>query len=96
MSTPSDHFTDWLAVQGARIQTARPRRVYYACARLAFERSDKGPVRLSAVDIARCQERALSSERVHRFGRLPATAEEWDAQVAQITAEWKGGPSPND
>ena len=38
MST-SDRVADWLAVQAARIHAARPRPVYYAFARLAFERS---------------------------------------------------------
>lgn len=83
------HFTEWLAVQGAKIRAARARPIYYACARLAQERSHHGPVRLSAIDIERCRERALSNERVRRFGRVPKTAEEWDQQVALIAQEWE-------
>jgi len=87
------HFADWLEVQGAKIRAARPRVVYYACARLAQERSRLGPVRLSAVDIERCRERALSNERVRRFGLAPKTAEEWEQQLARITADWKEVPA---
>lgn len=88
------HFDNWMTVQGARIKAARPDPVYLACVRLASDRARHGgPVKLSADDIEECAGRALSNERVRRFGRLPASAEEWGRQIASITEAWRA-PQP--
>lgn len=81
-------FLAWLDMQGAKIKAARPRPVYYACARLAQDRARDGAVRLSAIDIERCRERALSNERARRFGRVPRDEAEWHSQVNAILADW--------
>lgn len=82
-------FLAWLDVQGAKIKAARPKPVYYACARLAQDRARDGAVKLTAVDIERCRERALSNERARRFGRVPRDEAEWYSQVNAILADWQ-------
>lgn len=82
-------FTDWHSGQGAKIKAARPMDVYGCCVILVHElarRADERTARiiLSAEQIAACEHRAMCGRRVHRFGRLPKTNEEWQAQIEKV------------
>jgi len=85
-------FKAWHAEQGLKIKAARHQSIYGACVlevmdlcRRASERT--GRLILTAEQIAKCEQRALSSERAHRWP--PAkTNEGWDDQIEQIRAEW--------
>lgn len=86
-------FDDWIALQGVRIKAARPRPVYWTCARLAHDRAKEGPVKLSAADIDLCQQRALSNERAKRFGRVPPNEAAWQAPINRVLADWQSQPA---
>ncbi len=89
-------FEQWHDSQGLKIKEARPKAVYGACALEAYERgkrsfSDNERVLLSSEDIAICEQRAVTSERIHRFGAMPKSPEAWKSQCAEIRAEWASG-----
>jgi len=84
-------FAAWHAAQGVRIKAARPPAVFAACVMEAIERCRGATeaterVLLGDADIALCESRAVSAGRVHRFGRLPATNEEWRQQCQEVRA----------
>lgn len=82
----------WHGSQGMKIKAARPQAVYGARSSEAYamaKTTKADHVRLSPEDIALCEQRAVSSARVHRFGPLPASNEIWDAQCAEIRAGWQ-------
>ncbi len=86
-------FDIWHSSQGLKIKGARPYPVYASCmleayARAKAARTDADFVRLSVEDIARCEQRAVTCERVHRFGALPRLPDVWEAQCAEIRADW--------
>ncbi len=82
-------FGAWHASQGVKIKAARSQAVFAACVLEAMERCRRASeaterVLLSESDIALCESRAVSAARVHRFGRLPATNEEWQSQCEEV------------
>ena len=90
-------FADWHARQGEGIKAARPMHVFAQCVLLAKDRcsaatADTRRVILKAEDITKCEERALSSARVAKFGAVPRTEEAWTEQIAQVRAEMYGQP----
>jgi len=85
-------FAAWHAAQGLKIKAARPQAVFAACVLEAMERcrgaSDATErILLGPDDIALCESRAISAARVHRFGRLPATNQEWQSQCDELRGE---------
>jgi hypothetical protein len=83
-------YADWYAGQGRKIKANRPRPVFDACVLEALSLAPKrSPLILKAEEIATCEQRALSQARVAKFGRIPNKAEEWEAQIAQVRAEWE-------
>lgn len=87
-------FDAWMQGQGRKIKAARPQAVYNACVLEMKERSMRAGERtasllFSAEDISDCEHRAASTERVRKFGRVPAKTEEWESQMAQVRAEWE-------
>lgn len=93
-------FADWHERQGLGIKAARPMHVFAQCVLLAKERCDRATadtrrVLLKAEDITKCEERALSSARVAKFGALPRTEEAWTEQIAQVRAEMYATPNPH-
>lgn len=85
-------YGDWVSAQGRKIKEARHMSVYGACAlevmelcRRANERTQR--VILSADQIAMCEQRALTSERAHRYQPCK-TEEEWLHQLSEIRADW--------
>lgn len=86
-------YADWYAGQRRKIKTNRPRPVFDACVLEALSLAGRrAPLILKAEEIAVCEQRALSQARVAKFGRIPAKAEEWEAQIAQIRADWATQP----
>jgi hypothetical protein len=94
-------FTDWYERQGRGIKEARPMAVFAACVSEAKDRCNNAPndyaprVLLSAADITKCEERALSSARVAKFGPPPRAEETWRDQIAQVRAEMYATPAAN-
>ena len=85
-------FAAWHAAQGLKIKAARSQAVFAACVLEAMERcrgaSDATErVLLGPDDIALCESRAVSAARVHRFGRLPATNQEWQSQCDEVRGD---------
>lgn len=92
-------FEDWHERQGLGIKAARPMPVFAACVAFAQHKCsvaglDVRSVILSAVDITKCEERALSSARVARFGPPPRDEETWRAQIAEVKAAMYTVPPP--
>jgi LAS superfamily LD-carboxypeptidase LdcB len=90
-------FAAWHEAQGQGIKAARPMLVFAQCVLLAKERcssagQDVRRIILKAEDITKCEERALSSARVAKFGALPRTEEAWHEQIAKVRAEMYGTP----
>lgn len=86
-------YAAWFDSQGIRIRAARPQSVYGACCLEAYARAKASTqsterILLSPEDIARCELSAVTSERVHRFGPLPKSADVWQAQCDEIRADW--------
>jgi hypothetical protein len=86
-------FEEWHTGQGLKIKSARPKHVYGACALEVYERakrakSDIDQVILNAEDITRCEQSAVTSERIYRFGAMPQSPEIWQTQCDEIRAEW--------
>lgn len=86
-------FDAWTREQGARIKENRPFPVYAACIQAAMRACGQANTRtqrkaLSAEQIAKCEQQALSAARVGMFGALPHTNEEWTAQIEQVRAGW--------
>lgn len=93
-------FADWHARQGVGIKGARPVAVFAQCLALAKAKcanagQDVNRVILTAADITTCEERALSSARVAKFGSLPRDEETWRSQIAQVRAEMYAEPAPD-
>lgn len=87
-------YAAWHGSQGLKIKAARAMAIYGACSLEAYKRCKEATARterimLSPDDIAICEQRAVTSERVHRFGRMPASPEVWHAQCAEIRADWQ-------
>lgn len=85
-------FADWHARQGLGIKAARPLHVFAQCVLMAKERCevagmDVRRVLLKAEDITKCEERALSSARLAKFGAIPRDEDTWREQIAQVRAE---------
>ena len=84
-------FRDWHERQGLGIKAARPLQVFAQCVLMAKERcsvaTDDRRIILKAEDITKCEERALSSARLAKFGNPPASEESWREQIAQVRAE---------
>jgi hypothetical protein len=85
-------FEDWHERQGLGVKAARPMPVFAACLALAQHKCsvaglDVRSVILSAADITKCEERALSSARVAKFGPVPRDEESWRHQIAEVRAE---------
>jgi hypothetical protein len=85
-------FADWHSRQGIGIKSARPMHVFAQCCLLAKERcsiarEDVRRIILKAEDITKCEERALSSARLAKFGTVPRDEETWREQIAQVRAE---------
>ena len=88
----ADLFRDWHERQGLQIKAARPLHVFAQCVLLAKERcsvarQDVHRILLKAEDITRCEERALSSARLAKFGNPPQGEDAWREQIAQVRAE---------
>lgn len=85
-------FEEWHDGQGRKIKEVRPQPVYAACALEAYEKARKAVddtrLLLTAEDIAKCELHAVTCERVHRFGKLPKSAEVWQQQCDEIRSEW--------
>ena len=91
-------FADWHERQGLGIKAARPLHVFAQCVLLAKERcsvarEDVRRVILKAEDITKCEERALSSARVAKYGALPRDEETWREQIAQVRVEMYAPPA---
>jgi hypothetical protein len=91
-------FADWHERQGTGIKSARPLHVFAQCVLMAKERCeialpDVRRVLLKAEDITKCEERALSSARVAKFGTTPREEETWREQIAQVRAEMYAQPT---
>lgn len=85
-------FDDWHAAQGQGIKAARPLHVFSQCVALARSRcsnagQDVRRVILKAEDITACEQRALSSARLAKFGPPPSDPDVWQDQMNQVRAE---------
>ncbi|HEY1034997.1 MAG TPA: hypothetical protein VGE09_08450 [Pseudoxanthomonas sp.] len=90
------NYEDWTNGQGAKIKANRPHAVYSACVLMATELAAQRRDRLvlSAEQIARCEEQALSRARVEMFGPPPKSDEAWRAQLDQVREAWAANPNP--
>lgn len=91
-------FADWHERQGVGIKSARPLMVFAQCVQMAKERcsvarEDVRRVLLKSEDITKCEERALSSARVAKFGAVPRDEQTWRDQIAQVRAEMYAPPA---
>jgi hypothetical protein len=87
---------DWLAGQGGKIKAQRAPLLYAAC---FLEATDQARARalddrvsgivLDQPTINLCFQRAISTERVKRFGRMPGDMHKHWSQLVEIATEWK-------
>jgi hypothetical protein len=90
-------YAEWAEGQGAKIRAARPQAVHDACVLLAWEQSQwRQPLILTAEEIAKCEQRAVSSARCQRFFAIPKSADDWRAQCQAIRAEWANSSTRSD
>jgi hypothetical protein len=87
---------DWLRGQGAKIKAQRAPLLYTACFLEAMEQAKARALddRVTAIvldqkTINLCFQRAISQERVSRFGRPPADMHKHWSQLVEIATEWK-------
>lgn len=68
----SRNIQGWLDGQGAKIRAARPPQIFNACMLMALDHCRRPSWRmLSSEQIKVCAHRAISQERVRRYGELP-------------------------
>ncbi len=82
------NFNAWHQGQGGKIKANRPAPVYNACVLMATQMAKTGALPLTAEQIKRCEDQALSQARAALFGPLPRTNEEWHAQLEQVRMAW--------
>lgn len=87
---------DWLRGQGAKIKASRAPLLYTACFLEAMEQAKAralddrvAGIVLDQKTINLCFQRAISQERVSRFGRPPADMHKHWSQLVEIAGEWK-------
>lgn len=85
-------FDDWHVAQGQGIKAARPLHVFSQCVALAKSRctnagQDVRRIILKAEDITACEQRAISSARLAKFGPPPTDPDAWQDQISQVKAE---------
>lgn len=88
--------TDWEQGQGAKIKAQRAPQLYAACWLEAFDQAKAkalddrvSGIRLEQPKINECFQRAISTERVRRFGRPSADMHRHWQQLVEIATEWK-------
>lgn len=86
---------DWLTGQGAKIKAQRSPLLYAACFLEAMDQAKARALneRVSGIvldqkTINLCFQRAISTERVKRFGRMPGDMHKHWLQLTEIATEW--------
>lgn len=80
---------NWIEGQGAKVKATRHDNVYRACLDMARDECARPSWRyLTAEQIKLCERRAISQERVRRFGPIPKKADAWWTQIQSIAADW--------